>query len=71
MIRLIYRKDQCLRAIRIRTSIRHRQETRTSMAQLEILILESITIDRMTACSITSSEITSLDHKVLYVKSLS
>jgi hypothetical protein len=56
-----------LRSIGVLTSIGHRQETRTSVTKLEVLICETIAIDRLATSSITIGEVTTLDHEILTI----
>jgi hypothetical protein len=52
--------DEELRAIGILAGIGHRQKTRFRVLELEVLICEFVAIDRLSASSITLSEVTSL-----------
>lgn len=52
-----------LRSIGIWSSISHGQSTSTTMAMIEILISESITIDRLAARPIVVCKVTSLCHE--------
>lgn len=53
-----------LRTVSIRTSISHREKTRTSVLQFEVFIVELFTVDTFTTSTITISEITTLNHEI-------
>lgn len=53
-----------LRTVGIRTSISHREKTRTCVLQLEVFIVELFTVDAFTTSTITISEITTLNHEI-------
>merc|ERR1719323_7937 len=52
-----------LGSIRPRASVRHGQHAGAIMPQLEILVLELHSIDRLPACSVASGEISALTHE--------
>lgn len=56
--------DEELRSIGVRASIRHRKDSGASVLQLEVLIGELLSIDGFTSGSVSSSEVTTLDHEV-------
>jgi len=60
--------DEELRSVGILTSIGHGQKTRASVAKLEVLIGETVAIDRLATGSVVLGEITTLNHEVLYTK---
>jgi hypothetical protein len=57
--------DEELRAIGIFARVCHTKNTLLGMLQLEVFIGEFIAVDRFTASSISTGEITTLDHEVL------
>lgn len=56
--------DEKLRAIGILSSVCHGEKARSSMLELEVLIWESVTVDGLAPCTITASEVTTLNHEV-------
>lgn len=56
--------DEELRSVRVCTGVRHRQDPRSGVLPLEILVLELAPVDRLTACSVPGGEISSLAHEV-------
>lgn len=62
--------DEELRSVGILTSVGHGQETRTSVAKLEVLVGETVAVDRLATGSVVLGEITTLNHEVLYTKQL-
>jgi hypothetical protein len=54
-----------LRTIGILSSIGHRKKTRASVLKLKVLIGELLSIDRLSTGTITTSEVTSLNHEVV------
>ena len=60
------RADECheeLRSVRVRSRVGHRQNTRALMLVLEVLVWELVSVDRLTACAISASEVTTLGHE--------
>lgn len=53
-----------LRAVGVGTSVRHRQNARSSVAQAEVLILELVAVDGLAARSVSAREVASLAHEV-------
>lgn len=53
-----------LAAIGVGASIRHREYTRLGMSQLEILVLESRTVDGFTTSTIMVGKVTTLAHEI-------
>jgi len=56
--------DKELGAIGVGTSVSHGQNTWASVGQLEVLILELISINRLATGSVVGCEITSLAHEI-------
>jgi len=56
--------DEELRSIGVRTSIGHGEEEWAVVLQLEVLILELLTVNALSASTIVTSEIASLKHEV-------
>lgn len=54
-----------LRAIGVLASIGHAQPTGAIMLQLEVLILETFTVNGASAGTVTLGEVTTLDHEIL------
>jgi hypothetical protein len=52
--------DEELRAIGSGTSISHGENARTSMLQLEVLILKLVTVDGLATSSVTIGEVSTL-----------
>jgi len=52
-----------LRAIRVGTGVRHRQQARASVPKLEVLIGELRTVNALTASTVATSEVTTLAHE--------
>jgi len=53
-----------LRAVGVGSSVSHGQDSRSGVLQLEVLILELVTIDRLASSTVSGSEVTSLTHEV-------
>merc|ERR1719180_765429 len=58
------RAKEKLRPVGVGTSISHRQHTRSSVLETEVLIFKLAPIDGLSTSSIASSEVTSLAHEV-------
>ena len=59
-----YSADEELGSISVRSSIGHRQPSRTVVLQLEVLVFETVAIDRLAASSITTGEVTSYTQRL-------
>lgn len=60
-----YGGDEKLRTIRVSSSIGHRKQTGSGMLVVEVLVTELFSVNRLTSSSISTSKITTLDHKTL------
>ena len=58
-----YESHEELRSVRVRSRIGHRQNARALMLVLEVLIWELSSVDRLTACAVSASEVTTLGHE--------
>ena len=58
------RRNEELRAVRVLSSVRHRQDTRSGVLQLEVLVGELLSIDGLAAGSVAVREVSSLNHEV-------
>ena len=56
--------DEELRAVGVRTSVGHREQTRLVVLELEVLVSELGAVDRLAARAVASGEVTTLEHKV-------
>ena len=56
-------RDEELRAVGVRAGVSHRELEGLSMLDREVLIFELLTVDRLTSCTVASSEITTLGHE--------
>jgi len=56
--------DKELGAVSVGTSVGHGKDTWTSVCQLEVLVLELVTVDGLATSTVVGCEITSLAHKV-------
>ena len=54
-----------LGAVRVWTCIGHREIASASVLNLEVLVGEFLTVDRLTSCSVASSEVTTLSHEFI------
>ena len=52
--------DKELRSVRIRTTVRHGEQSRTCVLQREVLVCEAFAVDRLTSTTVSVSEIASL-----------
>ena len=59
-----YGGDEELRSVGVGSSVGHGQETRSGVLQLEVLVVELLSVDGLTSSSVSGSEISSLDHEV-------
>lgn len=55
--------DEELRSVGVRTSVGHGQEERLRVSQLEVLIGEFFTINGLATGTVSSGEVTALQHK--------
>ena len=55
------RRDEELRTVRVGSAVGHRQQTGTVVLQVEVLVRETLAVDRLTSHSISHREIASLD----------
>jgi hypothetical protein len=53
-----------LRAVGVGTSVGHREEARTGVLELEVLIGELVAIDRLATSAITAGEVATLAHEL-------
>ena len=53
-----------LATIRVRSSIGHRKQTRSSVGDLEVLVLELVPIDGLASGTVKIRKITTLEHKI-------
>lgn len=53
-----------LRAVGVRASICHGEETRACVLDLEVLVLELLAVDGLAACAILAREVTALEHEL-------
>mmetsp|Transcript_28683 Transcript_28683/g.82417 ORF Transcript_28683/g.82417 Transcript_28683/m.82417 type:complete len:244 (-) Transcript_28683:38-769(-) len=58
------RRDEELGAVRVRPGVRHAEDARPRVLQLEALILELGTVDTLSAGAIAAGEVTTLEHEV-------
>jgi len=57
--------NEKLGAISILASVSHGEDTGTSVGELEVLICETVTIDRLATSAVVVGEVTALDHELL------
>merc|ERR1711997_347833 len=57
--------DEELRAVGVLASIGHRQPAGALVLQSEVLVLELVPVDRLSASSVSSGEVSALEHEVL------
>ena len=55
------RRDEELRTVRVGSAVGHRQQTRAVVLQVEVLIRETLTVDRLASHSVSHREVASLD----------
>jgi len=53
-----------LRSVGVGTSVGHRQDTRASMLEGEVLVGEFLTVDGLTTSTVSASEVTTLAHEL-------
>jgi len=63
-MRRLHRRDEKLAAVGVFARVGHGQESWTIVPQLEVLILELLTVNALTAGAVMSGEITALTHEV-------
>ena len=57
-------RDEELRAIRVGAGVSHRKQTGLGVLQLEVLVGELGTVDRLATGTVAGGEVTTLEHKV-------
>jgi hypothetical protein len=55
--------DKELRTVGVGTSVRHAQKTRSIVSQLKVFVLELLSVNTLTASSVTTGKVTALQHK--------
>lgn len=55
------RCDEELRTVRVGSAVGHRQQTRAVVLQVEVLIRETLTVDRLASHSVSHRKVASLD----------
>lgn len=58
------RGNEELRAVGVLSGVRHRQNTRSGVLQLEVLVGELLAVDGLAAGSVAVGEVSSLNHEV-------
>ena len=53
-----------LGAVGVRSSVGHREVSSSSVLDIEVLILELHAVDRLSSCSVSSSEVSALGHEL-------
>jgi len=62
--RRLHRRQEELGSIGIGSRIRHGQDSRSRVLQVEVLVSEFLSVDGLSAGSVSTSEITTLQHEV-------
>ena len=55
--------DEELRAVRISARVGHREKVWLRVVQVEVFVIELVSVDRLATCAISSSEVTTLSHE--------
>jgi hypothetical protein len=56
--------DEELRSVGVRTSVGHGEKTNLGVLQLEVFVFKLVTVDALSSSSVSSSEVTSLEHEL-------